>query len=261
LVIILIKLWQYADRLIWPWEHIPDTYLPEEIIDAESTNLGQPDLPYRVNSAYSSRRKFYEFQRPLDLNEANDWLEISAGLYAGQREILANWEIEHNWFESEYELRSLSFIDSSWFDDHCHQFYCLLPPERPFYLNLADSATWTRIPGLGPVLADRIIAYRSNLGGFHSPSQLIEVYGISDSALASWSYVWRLDSKEIRPLSYPTDSFRLLLGHPYLEYVQVEELFRFHDNMGYWLPCNDWILLNSFDSVLIDRLTPYFPDE
>jgi len=45
-------------------------------------------------------------------------------------------------------------------------------------LNSADEATLVALPGIGPVLAGRIIAYRQQHGPFHSVEQLDDVQGI-----------------------------------------------------------------------------------
>ncbi|MBM3213953.1 helix-hairpin-helix domain-containing protein [Candidatus Poribacteria bacterium] len=50
-------------------------------------------------------------------------------------------------------------------------------------LNTADSATLQTLPGIGPVLAERIIAYRKEAGGFHSVDDLIDVRGIGPKTL------------------------------------------------------------------------------
>ncbi len=48
-------------------------------------------------------------------------------------------------------------------------------------INTADSVLFEKLPGIGPVLARRIIRYRTLLGGYYSPEQIREVYGITDS--------------------------------------------------------------------------------
>lgn len=45
-------------------------------------------------------------------------------------------------------------------------------------INLADSAAWTQLRGIGPVLSQRIVRYRNSLGGFDSVAQLSQVYGL-----------------------------------------------------------------------------------
>jgi competence protein ComEA len=51
-------------------------------------------------------------------------------------------------------------------------------------LNAATAAQLQELPGIGPVLADRILAWRDTHGGFTSVDQLGEVAGIGDRRLA-----------------------------------------------------------------------------
>jgi competence ComEA-like helix-hairpin-helix protein len=48
-------------------------------------------------------------------------------------------------------------------------------------INTADVAQFERLPGIGPVLARRIIAYREARGHFESTQELRNVKGISDT--------------------------------------------------------------------------------
>ena len=43
-------------------------------------------------------------------------------------------------------------------------------------INRADSTALLSLPGIGPWFAGKILAYRSSLGGFSSPEQLMEIY-------------------------------------------------------------------------------------
>ncbi len=51
----------------------------------------------------------------------------------------------------------------------------------PIDMNMADSAAWASLPGIGKVLSKRIIHYRQRLGGFRSVEDLRQVYGLADS--------------------------------------------------------------------------------
>lgn len=53
----------------------------------------------------------------------------------------------------------------------------------PLDINQADSEALQALPGIGEVLADRIIAYRDENGPFSSPDQLMNVEGIGEKRL------------------------------------------------------------------------------
>jgi competence protein ComEA len=51
-------------------------------------------------------------------------------------------------------------------------------------INLAEPATWAQLPGIGPVLSQRIVNYRRALGGFTDVAQVAKVYGIKPEVFA-----------------------------------------------------------------------------
>ncbi len=58
------------------------------------------------------------------------------------------------------------------------------PTQSPFInINYADQQELESLPGIGSVLAKRIIAYRTRYGFFHSLQDLLKVYGIKPQTL------------------------------------------------------------------------------
>ena len=57
------------------------------------------------------------------------------------------------------------------------------PPPAVVDLNHADAATLETLPGIGPALADRIIAFREVNGPFTSPDELLDVSGVTPRRL------------------------------------------------------------------------------
>jgi len=58
-------------------------------------------------------------------------------------------------------------------------------PSGPIHLNSADAAALDVLPGVGPVLAQRIVNWRNQHGSFSSVDELAEIQGIGDKLLAS----------------------------------------------------------------------------
>jgi len=55
----------------------------------------------------------------------------------------------------------------------------------PLDLNTATARDLEALPGIGPVLARRVIDYRQRAGGFRSIAQLLEVSGIGPKRFAA----------------------------------------------------------------------------
>ena len=65
-----------------------------------------------------------------------------------------------------------------------------VPTDPPIVnINTATIAQLQELPNIGPVLAERIIAYRSEHGAFHSVSELVNVPGIGEKKLET---IWDL---------------------------------------------------------------------
>ena len=66
------------------------------------------------------------------------------------------------------------------------------PPPARTNLNTASAADLQRLPGIGPALAGRIVAYRDANGPFRRTDQIVEVKGIGDKTfekLSPWIHL------------------------------------------------------------------------
>jgi competence protein ComEA len=57
-------------------------------------------------------------------------------------------------------------------------------PTSKVNLNSASALQLTALPGVGPKLAERIVEYRQQSGGFHSTQELINVKGVGEKGFA-----------------------------------------------------------------------------
>lgn len=99
-------------------------------------------------------------------------------------------------------------------------------------LNTCDSAALEGLPGIGPVLARRIIKYRNLIGGFAAAGQLREVYGLSDSTFNIISKRVRADSSLVEKINLNRTDYKRLIRLPYLEKYDVTAILKFRELQG-----------------------------
>jgi competence protein ComEA len=128
---------------------------------------------------------------------------------------------------------------------------------QPVDINRSDSAALLPLPGIGPVLAGRIIRYRELLGGFNHAGQLNEVYGLPEETVSVIRESLRFDTAAIRQIRVNACTFSELLRHPYLEFEDVKAILRYRDDMGSITSLEE-ILANGLlaDSTL-EKISPY----
>lgn len=73
-------------------------------------------------------------------------------------------------------------------------------------INTADQTAWEQLPGIGPVLAGRILKYRNHLGQFNSISEIRKTYGLTDSVFSIIEPFLQLNNS-----TSPTEKSRLEL--------------------------------------------------
>ena len=128
-------------------------------------------------------------------------------------------------------------------------------------LNTADTTLLKKVPGIGSAFANRIVNYRTVLRGFHSVTQLSEVYGIDEEryvALFPWftadpSFIHKIEINKI-----PQDS---LQRHPYISYAQARVIMQLRRQKGKLAGWENLQLLNEFTENDKTRLQPYLSFE
>lgn len=102
----------------------------------------------------------------------------------------------------------------------------------PVELNSADSLALLPLPGIGPVLAGRIIKYRRLLGGYYTTTQLREVYGLREESFLLLDGRIKVDTSLLVRINLNEATFRDLLRHPYLDMEHVKALMAYRDFTG-----------------------------
>ena len=130
-----------------------------------------------------------------------------------------------------------------------------LEPRMPLELNMAAAEDLRSLPGVGPVLSQRIVRFRDVLGGFHDIDDLYEVYGLDSSVVDGAKAYVTVDATLVRPVCLDTVSFRSMLKHPRFDVETTKKLMRARGRGVHTL---DVILGRSrLDSAVLRKVQPY----
>jgi competence ComEA-like helix-hairpin-helix protein len=79
-------------------------------------------------------------------------------------------------------------------------------PVRVLDINTATAEDWKSLPGIGEVLANRIVKFRERLGGFSELALVKKTYGISDSVFRLISPYLKADASTLAKIDLNTAS-------------------------------------------------------
>ena len=98
-------------------------------------------------------------------------------------------------------------------------------------LNLADSAAFDALPGIGGWFASKMIEYRRALGGYSYKEQLLDIYRFTDEKYRALEDLITVAPEHVTPYplwSLPADSLR---RHPYIkDYETARSIVLYREN-------------------------------
>ncbi|SDL59257.1 ComEA family DNA-binding protein [Siphonobacter aquaeclarae] len=125
----------------------------------------------------------------------------------------------------------------------------------PVDLNEADTLALQKLPGIGPKLAGRIIKFRESLGGFHSPVQLYEVWGL-DSMLVKQLQAQVTVTGQDRLRKIPINEVAYL-KHPYVRPSIARAILSYREQHGPFQSVEDLKNIRLLDEETRLKLEPY----
>ncbi len=124
-------------------------------------------------------------------------------------------------------------------------------------LNSCTASDLLRLPGIGPVLSERIISYRGLLGGFVDTEQLFEVYGLDSSVVVLISAKLTLTFDSVRPLMLDSCSFSELARHPYIGSSTARLIAKYRSLMNTPVTLGDLVRQKVMSPQQALHLAPY----
>jgi DNA uptake protein ComE-like DNA-binding protein len=134
-----------------------------------------------------------------------------------------------------------------------------LPITESLYieLNEADSSDLVELNGIGPSFANRIVKYRDRLGGFYSPSQLLEVYNFPIETYSKIEGNIYADTLKIKKIRINFADFKEFMKHPYLSKQKVDLILKYREKYGPFENVDDIKASGIFDEKEFKKVLHY----
>jgi len=196
---------------------------------------------------------------PNNLPDA-EWYKL--GLSEDQVKVIKNYEAKGGRFYTKADVKKIYSIAPN---DYARiEPYINLPvsyqkaaPGEIIEVNSADSAKLTRIRGIGPAFAMRIIRYRERLWGFYNKEQLKEVFGIDDIKYGEIKNGITVNGKAISKVNVNNATFNQLRRYPYLSFKQMNAILEYHNEHGDYESIDDMKNIAILDDGILRKIEPY----
>jgi competence protein ComEA len=127
----------------------------------------------------------------------------------------------------------------------------------PFDINQADTNQLMQLKGIGSKLSARIIKFRDALGGFHTPKQYSEIFGLDSTALQSLHTYAQIGSP-VKKISINHASVQEFTTHSYFRNKkQIEIIINYRNQHGMFKSAEELKLIKILDAATIEKMLPY----
>ncbi len=124
-------------------------------------------------------------------------------------------------------------------------------------LNLADTSVLKTLYGIGSGYANRIVNYRTSLGGFISLDQLEEVYGLKEETIAAILLSLTLSNEPTVRIDINVATLEELKAHPYIDWKVANSIVQIRNNYGKFASVEGIMKSVLIDEKSFHKLKPY----
>jgi competence protein ComEA len=228
--------------------------------------------PKNYKKDYQKRNKFLKFKTPpkkFNPNNytAQDWMNL--GLSNKQADLILKFG--KRGFYSHEDLKRVFVISEPFFNVIKDS---LQYEERPKWennydkkteakkiniieLNSANEEELTQIKGIGSFFAKNIIKYRTQLGGFTSKIQLLEVWKMDQEKYDLLENFIKVDEELITKLQLNSVTVEDLKVHPYITWNVANSIVKLRTQMGGFSSIDDVKRSVLIDEELFKKIKPY----
>lgn len=129
---------------------------------------------------------------------------------------------------------------------------------QPIDINTADADAWKSLPGIGHVLAERIIKYRERSHGFGTKEELRSVFGLSDSLLTQLDPYLLIHASSLQKIPLNRASAYQLVIKTGIPMEMAKDIVRWRQENGHFTEMNQLLEISGFKPEWIDRFKVLF---
>lgn len=130
---------------------------------------------------------------------------------------------------------------------------------EPFICNIntADTNELKRVKGIGSFYANKIVEYREELGGYHTLSQLLELWKMTPEKIDLFADQIKIDKAEIAKIRINAVSAHELSKHPYVSFGLASKIILRREEIGGFESEEHFCESELIDIELCRKLVPY----
>jgi competence ComEA-like helix-hairpin-helix protein len=225
---------------------------------------------HEVDVAFMAGQRSLYQQNELFLFNPNglaesDWIRL--GLSPAQARSVKNFEAKGGSFRTKEDVKKLYVISPQKYKEL--ESYIVIPQRSDstfvkkekaplvIELNTADTSMLVKVNGIGSAFAQRIVAYRAMLGGFHSKEQLLEVYGMDQEKYAQIEPSLTCNPTYVTKINVNTAQVADLKKHPYFTPNTASALVNYRKQHGSFRQLQDIMQCKVITPELFEKLSPY----
>lgn len=133
----------------------------------------------------------------------------------------------------------------------------VIKPNELIELNTADSVTIETLPGIGPVLTHKILAYRTKLGGYIAVEQLQEIQSLPIETYEAVKPRLRVNTKLALKIDINTTNENTLKIHPYIKAPLAKAIVKYRDKNGNFKSTEEMMNVAGMTDSMYRKAAPY----
>ena len=128
-------------------------------------------------------------------------------------------------------------------------------------INRCDTTDVKGIPQFGSARAAKLIEYRDRMGGFHSLSQVQEVFILQSIEVEFLEQYFFIKPSDVKKIKINTATYEELKTHPYFDAYLAKQVLKYRETQGRIKSLEDFQRATNAYGSLVEKLRPYLDFE